>query len=174
MSVICPRCGKENTVPFSDSVYHTHGFECEDCKKDFGVDDGKKLKEKEDNLLSFSYERKHSNGEENRVLIEEKDGKVLLEPSVLHANKMLEPIEPQDISDMWPKLKTLIFEQLYILDWDKTLVGFITPNEESYRLVLTFKDKEEITYTGENKFPPYLKALDHLFGYFFETGDGTK
>ena len=75
---------------------------------------------------------------------------------------------------MWPKLKALIFEQLYILDWDKTLVGFITPNEESYRLVLTFKDKEEITYTGENKFPPYLKALDHLFGYFFATGDGTK
>ncbi len=84
---------------------------------------------------------------------------------------MLEPIEPQDITDMWQKLKVLFFEQLFILDWDKTLTGFITPQSESYRLVLTFKDKEEITYTGENRFPPYLPALDHLFEYFFETGD---
>ena len=104
MSVICPHCGKENTVPFSDSVYHTHGYECEDCKKDFGVDDGKKLKEKEDNLVSFSYEKKHKDGEENRVLIEEKDGKILLEPSVLHANHMLEQIEPQDRSSRFYSL----------------------------------------------------------------------
>lgn len=169
MSVICPHCGKENTVPFSDSVYKTHGFECQDCHKDFGVDDGKTLKAKEKDLSAFYYEHKDKEGECKRIKIEEKDGKVLLEPSILHKNHMLEPIETQDITDMWEKLKVLLFEQLYILDWDRSLTGFVTGRDETYKLILTFKAEDPITYTGVNRFPPYLKALDNLFSYFFET-----
>ena len=48
MNTICPRCGKGDTIPFSDSVLHTVGFECANCHQDFGVDDEKKKKKREE------------------------------------------------------------------------------------------------------------------------------
>ena len=67
MSVICPKCGKENTVPFSDIKLNQHGFECQDCHKDFGVDDGKTLKEWEDSLVDFFYERVYKDKSKKRI-----------------------------------------------------------------------------------------------------------
>ena len=36
MRVVCPRCGKDDTSFFSDTVFETNGIYCENCKKDFG------------------------------------------------------------------------------------------------------------------------------------------
>lgn len=167
-NVVCPRCGKDNTIPFSDIKDHTHGFECQDCKKDFGVDDGKKLHEWEDSLYYFEYERTLKDQTKKKIIIEEKEGKAILTPSILYPNKMLQPIESQDMTAMFPQLKELFFEKIYILDWNRINVGLILGQDESFDLKLKFKNKPDITYSGTNKFPPYLKVLDQLFSSFFE------
>ncbi len=170
MSVICPRCGKENTIPFSDSVYHTHGYECEDCKKDFAVDDGKKIKEWENDLLSFEYERVYKNQTKKRILIQvdEKENKVMLTPSIVYPDKKLQPIESQDLTAFYPSLKVLLFEKLFILDWNRINVGLILGQDESFSIKMKFRTKPEITFSGTNRFPPYFKVLEDLFAFFFE------
>jgi hypothetical protein len=168
MSVICPRCGKDNTIPFSDSVYHTHGFECQDCKKDFGVDDGTKLKEWEQELLSLEYEREDKDHTKKIIEITIAEDKVTLTPSIIYPDKMKQPIESQDITPMKDNLLQLIFEKLYVLDWNRINVGFVTGKDETFELRLNFKTKPEISYSGTNRFPPYLKVLDQLFSSFFE------
>ena len=169
MNVICPRCGKDNTVPFSDSVYHTSGFECQDCHHDFGVDDGKTLKEWEDELTSFTYEKTTKGGDKRTIKIAPNDkGQIMITPSILYSNKMLQPIAPQDMTPLWEYLKKLFFEKIYILDWNRTNVGFITGKDETFSVHMTFATKQPITITGTNLFPPYLKILDQLFDPFFQ------
>lgn len=167
-NIICPRCGKDNTIPFSDIKDHTHGFECQDCKKDFGVDDGTILKSWEDELICFEYERTQKDQTKKKLIIEEKEGKIFLTPSIIYPNKMMQPIEPVDITDMYSQLKNLIFEKLYILDWNRINVGLLLGNDEEFEIKMKFKNKPTITYSGTNQFPPYLKVLDQLFSGFFE------
>ncbi len=170
MNVICPRCGKENTTPFSDTVFHTHGYECADCKKDFGVDDGKTFSEWEKELNYFEYERVHKDKTKKKLVIamDEKTGHVMLSPTIVYPNRMMQPIEPQDITESFDVLKQLIFEKLFILDWDRISVGLLLGQDESYSIRMKFTSKPEISYSGTNRFPPYLKVLEQLFSSFFE------
>lgn len=168
MNVICPKCGKENTVPFSDIKLNQHGFECQDCHKDFGVDDGKTLKEWEDSLVDFFYERVYKDKSKKRISIQVKEDKVLLCPSIVYPNKMMQPIEAQDITMMWPALKELFFEKIFILDWNRINVGLVTGADESFDIKMKFTSKPDMTFSGTNRFPPYLKVLDQLFESFFE------
>lgn len=168
MSIICPKCGKDDVIPFSDSEFHTHGFECHTCNEDFGVDDGKTIKEYIDDLISIEYEKIEKDQTKKRLSILEENGKYLIKPSIVYPNKLLQPIEPQDISQLWKTLKTIIVEKLYILDWNPSTLGLMKGKDESYSLILKFKTKPTLTYKGINKFPPYLKALEQIFSPFFE------
>lgn len=169
MNIICPRCGKDNTIPFSDIKDHTHGYECQDCKKDFGVDDGKKLKEWEDELTAFSYERTFKDGSKKKLVIKDDgNGKILLSPSIIYPDKMMQPIQPQDITANYPNLKELFFEKIFILDWNRIGVGLLLGKDESYEIRMKFKTKPELSFSGTNSFPPYLKVLNQLFEPFFE------
>lgn len=170
MNVICPRCGKTNTTPFSDSVFHTHGYECADCKKDFGVDDGKSLAEWEDELISLEYERVSKDQTKKKLILkkDEKTGKAIITPSIIYPDKMMQPIEPQDVTQSFDMLKKLIFEKIYILDWNRINVGLVLGKDESFMVRLKFSSKPEISFSGTNKFPPYLVVLDQLFASFFE------
>ena len=53
MKVYCPYCGNSEATPFSDSVYKNHGFECDSCHKDFGVDDRTTFIYHENNVGEF-------------------------------------------------------------------------------------------------------------------------
>ena len=167
MNTICPRCGKDNTLPFSDSAFHTHGFECEDCKKDFGVDDGETFKQYEKLLTEFSYKRKDLNGDTKQVVIQKEKETIYLIPSILYANKMLQPFEKVDISSFWPALKKLFFEQIYILDWEENSQGL---GKEEYEIHMKFflAMRKDISLKGKGKLPPYLIVLDQLFASFFQ------
>lgn len=170
MNIICPHCGKDHTTPFSDSVFHTTGYECEDCKKDFGVDDGKTLKEYEDSLISFEYERTLKDQTKKKIVVSrnEKTNKVTISPSIVYPNKMMQPVEAMDLTSSFEMLKNIIFEKIYILDWDRNLTGLLLGKDESYSIVMKFTSKDEIRLIGTNKFPPYLVVLDQLFSSFFE------
>jgi DNA-directed RNA polymerase subunit RPC12/RpoP len=171
MSTICPRCGKENTSMFSDSVYKTHGFFCEDCKKDFFVDDGKTIAEHEKHLTDFFYQHTNKDGVTYRIYIQQVGNKVTLAPSMIK-NKMMIPYEKMDITPMWDELKRVLFEKMFILDWDKQLTGFLTgKNDESYKIEMKYSLAvyPDVSYEGRNKFPPYFKVLEQLFANFFAT-----
>ena len=81
---------------------------------------------------------------------------------------MMQPIEAQDITMMWPVLKELFFEKVFILDWNRINVGLVTGNDESFDIKMKFTSKPDMTFSGTNRFPPYLKVLDQLFESFFE------
>ena len=168
MSVICPKCGKENTAMFSDSVYKTHGYECQDCHKDFGVDDGHSIAEYIDELTVLDYERISKDKTKKSIKIELLADKVIMTPAILYPNKMIQPIEKQDITPMGDALKDLLFNKIFILDWNRINIGLMTGNDESFSIKLTFKTKDPILLSGTNRFPPYLKVLDQLFEGFFE------
>lgn len=168
MSVICPKCGNDDVSPFSDIEFHTHGFECHTCKEDFGVDDGKTIKEFEDDLISLQYQKIDKDQTKKRLIIEEENSEYFIKPSIIYPNKLLQPIEPQNIDELWETLKTILFEKLFVLDWNNNLSGLMLGKDESFSLILTFKTKGTLTYTGTNKFPPYLTVLEQLFAPFFE------
>lgn len=169
MSITCPRCGKNNTSLFSDSVLKSTGFFCEDCKKDFGVNTEGELQLKEENLLEFYYKRVTSDGITYRIHIQDYDGKVLMTPSIVK-DKMLTPFESVDFSDMWEQFKSLLFEKIFLLDWNPSLTGF-GDGVDSYEVELKYKDKKypDVLFTGTNLFPPYLIVLDQMFMEIFES-----
>ena len=80
----------------------------------------------------------------------------------------MQPIEAQDITMMWPVLKELLFEKVFILDWNRINVGLVTGADESFDIKMKFTSKPDMTFSGTNRFPPYLKVLDQLFESFFE------
>lgn len=169
MSIICPHCGKENTSAFSDTVYHTHGYFCEDCHKDFAVDDGKTLLDHEKNLTDFFYQHTDKEGVTYGIYIQKVGDRVTMAPSLVQ-NKMMTPYEKLDITPMWEELKRVLFEKMFILDWDRELTGFLTgTNDESYKIEMKYALSlyPDATYQGTNKFPPYFKALQQLFSGFF-------
>lgn len=168
-NVICPKCGKDDTLPFSDSKFHTHGFECHTCKKDFGVDDGNNIKDYEKSLISFKYERTYKDQTIKRIEIK-KDGEfVYLTPSIVYPNKMIQPIEKQDITFMFEQLKVLLFEKIFILDWNtSSSVGLILPKNEIVDIKMDFDGKPQVHIHQMNVLPPYLPVLEQLFSSFFE------
>ena len=175
MNEICPRCGKDNTQPFRDKKLGTHGFEGLDCHKDFGVDDGKTLEEYENNLTDFFFTHTDKEGFTKQITIhKESDDKVWLKAATIDKNGRRQPYEPRNIASIYPELKTLLFRKLYILDWDKELLGLLLPSgNEKYEIRLSFSLAvlPGKTFTGTNRFPPYFKILPRIFDQFFETED---
>lgn len=169
MSEVCPKCGSENVTPFSDSVYKTHGFECENCHHDFGVDDGKMLDEKISSLISIYYERKGKDGVSKRIEIKEENKKVTVTPSILYPNKYLQPITPQELPvDVFTQFKSILVKNIFILDWNEENNGLLTLPDETFKVILTFNNNETKTIKGVNKFPPYLVVLDQIVSSFYE------
>ena len=168
MNIICPKCGKENTIPFSDSEFHTHGFECEDCHKDFGVDDGKMISTYIQDIKEFHYERIYKDQIKKELTIKFDEHITTLTPTITYPNKMKQPIEDQDLTPMKDALLDLFFNKCFILDWNRTNLGLLTGKDESFSITIKFHQKDTITISGTNRFPPYLIVLDQLFEDFFK------
>lgn len=170
-NIICPRCGKDNTQAFRDQKLHTSGYECLDCHRDFGVDNGKDIEDYEKNLSEFYYSHTDKKGFTKRIRIKkESDGKVLLSASAIDENGFRQPYDPVDVTSFFDKLKDIFFRKCFILDWDRDLTGLLLPKgNEKYEIRLIFSSPllREIKLTGTNKFPPYFKIRPVLFGQFF-------
>lgn len=162
MNIICPKCGKDDTVPFSDSVYKTTGFECHNCKKDFGVDDGHVTQSHEDKLCFFLFNYQKEDGSIFNIKIEKiKTGKVLLTPTITLPDKRIQPYEPIDFTDSFMALVKTLFEKTFILDWPKNKVGDL---KESYKIEMKYTNEyPDTTFEGKGYLPPYFKALDYIF-----------
>lgn len=175
MNEICPRCGKDNTQPFRDKKLGTHGFECLDCHKDFGVDDGTTIGQYEENLSDFFYSKTDKEGFTRQIKIhKESNEKVMLSASTIDKNGRRQPFEPRNIAPIFPELKTLLFRKLYILDWEPELLGLLLPSGNAkYEIKLGFSLSvlPEKVYKGTNRFPPYFKILPMIFEQFFETDE---
>lgn len=169
MNVICPHCGKDNTVPFSDSVYKTTGFECQDCHKDFGVDDGKQIADRIRLTNEFIFS--HTDKEQNtyKVQILKINDKATLKMSKVFKNKMVQPYTPIDFTKEFPGFIEMLYRQLFILDWPKDNIGFITQDSESFEIDLryTLHAYDDVKITGINQFPVYFKVLDTIFSSLF-------
>lgn len=169
MKIYCPYCGNGEATPFSDSVFHTHGYECDSCHKDFGVDDGKKLKDHEEKLSSFYFRYTDKEGESIQIKIEKEGDKITLAPSKINKEHLLQPYEKIDFTAQWEGFKKLIFEQLFLLDWPKVSTGFMTGKDESFEIRMDYESNafEEDKYIGTASFPKLFPALKNLFACLF-------
>ena len=112
MKVYCPYCGNSEATPFSDSVYKNHGFECDSCHKDFGVDDGKTFVEHENNLGEFYFRYTEKDGSSLSVDIKKEAGKVYLYPYNLSLFPEDKIIGTNAFPKLFPVLKN-IFSSLF-------------------------------------------------------------
>ncbi|MFA6586494.1 MAG: hypothetical protein WCR16_04255 [Bacilli bacterium] len=161
MNTLCPKCGKDNTSTFVDTKLKTHGFFCEDCKKDFGVDDGTALKKKEEDLLSFTYDRSHD-GEKKTFRLVRDAGKATLTIET-EKDKKRDVYEPIDFTPYVDSFLSLLFEKLFVLDWPETTNGFLVGKDpDTCTLTLLFKDKSSVRKSGFVRLPVYSKALDEI------------
>lgn len=170
MKVYCPHCGNGESTPFSDSVYKTHGYQCDSCHKDFGVDDGKTLSEHENNLTEFYFRYTEKDGSSLQVSIKKEGENVYLYPSKILTDKRLQPYEKIDFTSQFEGFKKLVFEQLFLLDWPKTSTGFVTGKDESFEIRLKYNLSlyPEDIYRGTNAFPKLFPVLKNIFSTLFE------
>ena len=160
--MICPYCGKENVSVFSDSVFHNHGFHCEDCDKDFGVNDGSNLLSLEQDLKAC-YFKKIEKDDHKIVEIQKKEDGIILYPTRFKEQKSF-AYKKVNIENLFSTFKKVIFENFFILDWPNSEV--IDESKDYYQVILEFNHHETITIQN-NDFPPYLAGLDKLFLPFF-------
>lgn len=171
MKPICPFCGSSESIPFSDSVFKTHGFECEKCHKDFCVDDGKVLSEHENNLIQFRFRHIYKDGSIIRVTIEKNGDSIFLTPSKITSDRMLQPYSKIDFTNEYPGFVKLIYEGLSILDWPLQSTGLMTgKNDESFEIVLKYNNGiyPESKISGTNNTPVLFPILEQLFSSLFE------
>ena len=170
MKVYCPYCGNSEATPFSDSVYKNHGFECDSCHKDFGVDDGKTFLEHENNLGEFYFRYTEKDGSSLSVDIKKEADKVYLYPSRILADKRLQPYEKIEFTEQFEGFKKLIFEQFFILDWPKVSTGFVTGKDESFEIRMKYNLSlfPEDKIIGTNAFPKLFPVLKNIFSSLFK------
>lgn len=170
MKAYCPYCGNSESTPFSDSVYKTHGYQCDSCHKDFGVDDGKTLLLHETNLTEFFYSYTDKDGVTLRIEIKKEGDQFYLYPSKILSDKRLQPYEKIDFTTQFEGFKALLFEQLFILDWPKISTGFVTGKDESFEICLKYDHSfyPEDKFTGTNAFPKLFPVLKNIFTTLFE------
>ncbi len=174
MSVICPYCGKENTSSFRDKKLKTTGYECLDCHRDFGVDDGKKLEEYQASLTDFFFSYTDKTGFTKQIKIHHGNGVTTLSVSTIDGKGLRQPYEPRDITPIFDELKTILFKKVFLLDWERNLVGLLLPSgNEKYEIKLSYGGTlfPDRIFKGVNRFPPYLKALRRIFDGFFPKED---
>lgn len=115
--VICPKCGSSDTLPFSDSIYKTHGFECHCCGCDFGVDDGKKIDECINNISKFYFRYMDKENKTYEVEIKKDNDKAFL-TATYYDGKIKTTTDPKiDFTAMFNYFFRLLYKQAFILDW---------------------------------------------------------
>ncbi len=175
--MICPKCGSDKTTSFVDVKENTHGFQCENCHQDFGVDDGKKLHQYEDYLSQLYFRKTEKDGLIREVLVEKiskDDIKLYL---TLTQNKVQTKAEPIDFAPYFDSFAQLLFEKLFVLDWNENENGILLEEgNSSYELEIRFRMGllPTIKKTGTNKFPPYEIGLENLFASLFEEMEPKK
>ena len=169
MNVICPRCGKDHTSSFVDTKLGTHGYYCEDCRKDFGVDDGKSLKALEEDVASLVYVRHFPDGttEKMTLLVEEgKKATLYLERA---QGKERDVFDPIDFEEFRPGFLSLLFEKCFLLDWPDES-GEALAGDDSYTLEVSYRTKSHpfLSKKGSKVLPVYTKVLDQVIGSLFD------
>lgn len=160
--MICPYCGKEKVSVFSDSVFHTRGFHCEDCDKDFGVNDGKTIQSLEQDLKACCF-KKNEKDDHKTVEIRKTDEGIILYPTRFKEQKSFS-YKKVNIEGLFDTFKKVIFENFFILDWPS--IQEVDRTKDYYQIVLEFYNHDTIIIQN-NQFPPYLAGFDKLFLPFF-------
>lgn len=156
MRTVCPRCGKDDTSFFSDTVFETNGIYCENCKKDFGVIT---KNEKRKNLTSFLYIKKED-GVEKEITFDSRWKKIHV--SIKKDDDFLlkeeYPLELQDFIS----LSDIILYKCYLLDFPTE------ENVEDYNIyILSTVDNDQYSFKYRDITPIYCRVLDEIFYPFF-------
>ena len=104
------------------------------------------------------------------VDIKKEADKVYLYPSIILADKRLQPYEKIEFTEQFEGFKKLIFEQLFILDWPKVSTGFVTGKDESFEIRMKYNLSlfPEDKIIGTNAFPKLFPVLKNIFSSLFE------
>lgn len=165
MNVICPRCKSEDTIPFSDSIYKTHGYQCNCCKEDFGVDDGTTLKGFENAVEEIHITHIYADSTSYTIDIYRSENGCFLTPSRIDDKRMKIPYQSIDFSNSIDGFIKLLFEQLFILDWKSE------EDTEGDRIVIDIKYNSnvgDITIKQGKDRSPYFQVLEMMFTSLFE------
>ena len=169
--MICPKCGKDKTTSFVDVKDNTHGYHCEECRQDFGVDDGRTLSRYEDYFSELFFrkeEKDHTIREVSIKKLAKDDVKLYL--TIVKA-RVRTDCEPIDFSPFLDEFGKLLFEKLFVLDWKDDSEGIVLEDgNESFSLEIRFRMGllPTILKKGNNMFPPYEVALENIFESLFE------
>ena len=175
--MICPKCGSDKTTAFVDVKDNSHGFSCEECHQDFGMDDGKKLARYEDFFSQLYFRKTEKDGTIREVQIEKIDKTDVKLFLTLTEKGVKTSAEPIDFSPYFDSFVKLLFEKLFILDWNDNENGILLEKDNaSYELEIRFRMGllPTLKKVGTNKFPPYEIGLENLFSSLFDEMEPKK
>lgn len=160
MSIICPKCGKEDISYFHDTVYKTIGMHCESCNSDFNVDseDHTLLNSYISSFISFSYLNRTDLN--NYTLFTLTNNHIIKVEKVIGGMKTYKEFNLEE--KLYNSLLDFLIKKIYILDFP---FSNIDKEEESdyINIKIEFENKPIIDYKYFKFNPPYIKVMNTLF-----------
>ncbi len=163
---ICPHCGSKN-VKSEEEFYH-----CDDCLVNYGrdayADDGTPMIDAVTGLR-FRYGDVISGSVRLRFI---QDGDVCLYEVYDSQEGGLNKFAGVLSADEWKKLKTTLFESLFVNDWDRMYIpvndGREIRGNNEWAFNVIVNDNEEYGYEGVDAFPVYWKQFLKLIDPFMD------
>ena len=80
---------------------------------------------------------------------------------------------PVDFTAEFDKFTIMLFESLFVLDWNNLPATEIKPGEPCFKIQMSFEDDvlPKVTIRGKEETAPYFKVLHMLFTSLFEKGE---
>ncbi len=151
MSVICPFCKSENTTSFSDIKTKEFGYQCLDCKKDFGVFTTDK---QEKILSSFKMMKIHYklDSKEYKFVLNKVDNKINLKMDsyILSVHNDFDII---DFTSLFDNFILVLLNQFFIFDIENTNID----NNSDFFIIEIESDEKIIKKTSKINY--YLDLL---------------
>ena len=130
------------------------------------------MKKREENLISFSLTEVLEDHSSYTVKIIKEDD-VKMEFSKTLQDGRVQSYYPVDFTAEFDKFTIMLFESLFVMDWNNLPVTEIKPGEPCFKIQMSFEDDvlPKVTIRGKEETAPYFKVLHMLFTSLFEKGE---
>lgn len=154
MSVRCPFCQSENTTSFSDIKTKEFGYQCLDCKKDFGVS----TIDKQESFIS-SFKKMKINYKldlkEYKFVFNKVENKVSLKMDS-YIDKIHNDFDEIDFTSLFDNFISILINQFFIFDIENSEID----HNKDFFIIEIESDNKIIKKT--NKINYYLDLLSKL------------
>lgn len=162
-AIICPICESNNTIPFSDTIFKTFGFECQNCHSDFGVNSTKdEISNYINNVSEFYFTYKESE-KLYKVFITTLNSNSYLIATYNDLDKKVMSNEI-DFTSVSKYFFETLFKNLFILDWKSKKVS----EENFLEIVIKFKNDLETIKIITDKYTIYYNFFREVFTPIFD------